>query len=135
MKYFKLKKVVTDTTFSLVTDENETSVMYSEEENFQYFGVETTDKNFLNKQYKECEVEELTFEQISPVLQRCKLLKDLNEIVEIRIAERYSIGAEINMLKLDVLDEKRIEYQNFVDGIKNEVDVLKVEYGLKYQAV
>ena len=38
---------------------------------------------------------------------------------------------EIALLKKKDTDPKKIAYQKYVDGIKSEIDLKKIEYGIK----
>jgi hypothetical protein len=75
--------------------------------------------------------EELTFAEAKPYIESSHINKELNKLISNRIKESYSADDEIAMLKKDDADADKIAYQNYVDGIKSEVNLKKVEYGLK----
>jgi hypothetical protein len=74
---------------------------------------------------------ELTFEEVSPILQECHLNRQLNLIIANRIRAKYSIDDEIALLKKDDTDVNKIAYNLFVSGVKAEVNLQKINYGLK----
>lgn len=133
MRYFKAKKVITEhTTLSFVSTNQEDKIIhYAEIDSVEYLGVDSADTDgLLAQQPQEIEVEELTFAEIKPILDKSALMKDYNTIIEAKIAEKYSIPQEIKMLKLPENDSERIAYQNYVDTCKAEVRPMKLEKGL-----
>lgn len=131
MRYFKIRKVVTDyTTLSLVTSENEQAYKYAEDGEYEYWGANTDDQNFLTKQHTECEVEELTFAQIQPVLENCKMMKDLNKMISDKIHKQYSLDDEIAILQKSENHPDRLVYNDFRADVKLEVNNLKQQFGL-----
>lgn len=129
MRYFKAKLIVTEHETKSLVAENQ--IKYAEiveqEQVFEIIGVETIDES---AQHPECEVEELTFEEAQPILNECALMKSFNEIIERKIAEKYSIGRELKMVKLDYDDPERIEYDGFVEAVKTPIREMKREKGL-----
>lgn len=84
MRYFKAKKVIIpkpeDTVLSLVSS-NEPTFLYDEIGNVQYYGVDTKDvQEFLSEQHLICEVAEITYEEIEPILASCRFRKDIELI-------------------------------------------------------
>jgi len=97
------------------------------EQVYEITGAENIDET---AQHPECEVEELTFEDVQPILNECALMKSFNEIIERKIAEKYTIGRELKMVKLDYDDPERIEYEGFVEAVKTPIREMKREKGL-----
>ena len=128
MKYFKHKPVVTEyTTLSLVVPDGVVSYQYTE----TLAGVDIADsEEFLAQQHPECEVTELTFQDVENELKECRMFHDINSIVQRMIAERYSIPDEIKMVKLAVDHPERVTYQAYVDECRAYGLAMKVERGL-----
>lgn len=100
MRYFKAKIVQKEgTTLDFVTpllmgakleeETNCTCVNYLVEDGYSYWGVSYP---AIPEQYPECEVTELTFEQMQPVLQGCRTEKEIDEI---RIKTNDKIGDKL----------------------------------------
>ena len=132
MRYFKAKKVITEfTTLSFgSTNQEDKIIHYDELDEVEYLGVDSADVDILAKQPAEIEAVELTFAEIKPILDNCRMMIEYNSIIERKIAEKYSIPQEIKMLKLSVTDETRIAYQSYVDECKAEVRPSKLAMGL-----
>lgn len=131
MQYFKIKKVVTEhTTLSLVYDESDTVFKYDEIDGYEYWGVQTEDVNFLMKQHIECEVEELTFAEIKPILENCPMMKRINNRIEEEIAKKYTVAQEIGLTNSDWNSIEYIAYRNYVDQCKTKFNQLKIDFGL-----
>lgn len=133
MRYFKAKKVVTEyTTLSFGSSNQEDKIIhYDEIDGVEYLGVDSADANaLLAQQPAEIEAAEITFAEVKPILDNCKMMKDYNTIIEQKIAEKYSIPQEIKMLKLSTTDTNRMAYQAYVDSCKAEVRPMKLEKGL-----
>ena len=128
MKYFKHKPVVTEyTTLSLVVPDGVVSYQYTE----TLAGVDITDsQEFLAQQHPECEVSELTFQDVESELRETRMFHDINSIVQKLIAEKYSIPDEIKMVKLAVDHPERVAYQTYVDECRAYGRAMKVERGL-----
>ena len=128
MKYFRYKPVVTEyTTLSLVVPDGVVAYQYTE----NLAGVDITDsQEFLAQQHPECEVSELTFQEVENELKECRMFHDINAIVQRMIAERYSIPDEIKMVKLAVDHPERVTYQAYVDECRAYGRAMKVERGL-----
>lgn len=141
MRYFKVKKVVVpppeDTTLSIVTAAEEKATQFSEIDGYQYFGVTTEDESFLTKQHAACEVEELTFNQIEPILKECVLYKSINMIVQLKIRKRYSPEKEAQLNRMSNAVAKTQTPQEFWDYNTYVLeclafgDQMKIEAGLK----
>ena len=83
MKYFKSKKVQSKgTTLDLVTLEGESRIQYENINEVTWNGVNTNDGTFLERQHVECAVEELTFEQIKPILDNCRLMLEFQDLLK-----------------------------------------------------
>ena len=83
MKYFKSKKVQSKgTTLDLITLGDETRVQYENIDEVTWNGVNTNDETFLARQYAECEVEELAYEQIKPILDNCRLKVEFQDLLK-----------------------------------------------------
>jgi len=133
MRYFKAKKVVTEfTTLSFgSTNQDDKVIHYDEIDGFEYLGVESVDVDGLSvQQPAEIEAVEITFAEAKPILDNCRMMNDLNAIIEKKIAEKYSLPKEIKMLKLTKTDPERVTYQQYVDSCKTGVNLLKVANGL-----
>ena len=76
-----------------------------------------------------------TFSNVSNYIESSHLNKELNKLIVKRIREEYSVDDEIALLKKKDTDPKKIAYQKYVDGIKAEVDLKKIEYGIKQPSV
>ena len=128
MKYFRYKAVVTEyTTLSLVVPDGVVSYQYTE----NLAGVDIADSEaFLAQQHPECEVTELTFQEVESELKECRMFHDINAIVQRMIAERYSIPDEIKMVKLPIDHPERVAYQNYVDECRAYGRTMKVQRGL-----
>ena len=129
MKYFKFRSVTTDfTTLSIVIPYDTVAYQYTE----TLAGVDIADsEEFLAQQHPECEVTELTFQEVESELKECRLCRDIDEIVKTMIHNRYSLDDEIKLLKLDKLDSEFIEYQSYVASCRSFGRGMKVERGLK----
>ena len=128
MKYFKHKAVVTEyTTLSLVVPDGVVAYQYTE--NLAGVGIADSEA-FLAQQHPECEVTELTFQDVESELKECRMFHDINSIVQRMIAERYSIPDEIKMVKLAVDHPERVTYQTYVDECRAYGRAMKVERGL-----
>jgi len=129
MKYFRFKSVVKDfTTLTIVVPNGVDSFLYSE----TLAGVKIEDsKEFLTQQHSECEVTEVTFEEIISELKSCRQYHDIDEIVRTMIHNRYTLDDEIKLLKLDKADSVYVEYQNHVDECRAYGSAMKIERGLK----
>ena len=96
MNYFTAKKIVTNfTTLTLKTEESTNSYLYFED-NLQYWGVNTnlTVADFIAKQYPECEVQEVTYEQIENKIKQGHIYKDVKNIKDsygVDIFEQFGI--------------------------------------------
>ena len=94
-------------------------------------GVDITDsQEFLAQQHPECEVTELTFQDVESELRETRMFHDINSIVQKLIAEKYSIPDEIKMVKLAVDHPERVAYQTYVDECRAYGRAMKVERGL-----
>lgn len=91
MKYYKVKQIVTEyTTLSIVLEAGETAILYSQDGNMQYWGVDNTDENFLTKQHPECEVEEMAYDEIKPILDNSRLSKEFNKMEDDGTNSKYN---------------------------------------------
>ena len=129
MKYFRFKEVVKDfTTLEPVISPNVESVRYSD----SLIGVDIEDtQEFLEQQHSECEVTEVTFQEIESELKQSRMYHDIDEIVKTMIHNRYSFDDEIKLIKMGVEHPEYVEYQAFVDNCRAIGRGLKVERGLK----
>ena len=114
MKYYKVKEVIKDfTTLSLIVNENEKSILYEKIDNIQYFGVETEDENFLSKQHPECEVVEMNFAEIQPILKECNQMKCINSTVTAMIRQEYSMNDEAKWNTIGILNPANPDFIKF----------------------
>lgn len=132
MKYFKAKKIVTELTTLLIRPiDQEKLLNYHSEDEYEYYGVETEDlDSLLAAQLPELEAQELSYQEIKPILDNCRMMRDFNSIIESQIAERYSLGRELKMRDLLSTDPERIEYEAFKQSVKIPIRLKKVEFGL-----
>ena len=129
MKYFRFKSVVKDfTTLTIQVPNGVESFLYSE----TLAGVKIEDsKEFLENQRTECEVTEVTFEEIVSELKSCRQYHDIDEIVKTMIHNRYTMDDEIKLIKMGVEHPECVEYQAFVNSCREIGRNMKVERGLK----
>jgi len=110
-RYYKVNTVQKDnTTLALVTAESDKSILYDSWGDTNYYGVDTEDVNFLNKQYPECNVQELSFEQILPVIKSCPAMNSANEQVVQLIREKYSVNDELKLVTIGITNPQDPEY-------------------------
>lgn len=129
MKYFRFKSVVKDfTTLTIVVPVGVDSFLYSE----TLAGVKIEDsKEFLENQRTECEVTEVTFEEIVSELKQSRMYHDIDEIAKTMIHNRYSLDDEIKLIKMGSEHPEYVEYQSFVNSCREIGRNMKVERGLK----
>lgn len=140
MHYFSVKKTVLappqDTTLGIVTS-GEPSYLYAEANGLQYWGVDTQDVDFLSKQHSECEVAELDFATISPILKSCALCESINQITQAKIRTQYSADDELKLNRLannvakTQTPQEFIDYNTFVEECRAYGSQLKINAGLK----
>jgi len=132
VKYFRAKKIVTElTTISVHQPGEEKILFYNSSDDLDYFGVDTQNvEGFIASQPVELEVQELSYQDMKPILDNCQLMSDFNSIIEKQIAEKYSFGRELKMRDLSLNDPERAEYEAFKESIKIPVRLKKVEFGL-----
>ena len=131
MKYIKSKAIVTDlTTMRLHRLADETIINYLSTD-IEINGVVLDDVVlFLASQPSEIEAVEVSYESIKDILNDCQLMESMNQIIENRIAEKYSIGKELKMRDLPLDDSSRIEYEMYKTSIKVQVNEQKKALGL-----
>jgi len=128
MYYYKYKEVIKDfTTYSIVVDEDNRMIKYAEEDGYCYCGTEN--KIILKNQNKLCEVKEIEYAKIKPILVNCYFFKSLNKQVENMIAEKYSTGEEIK-LNREKQEPQYSEYLAYIQKCKDIVNYTKIEMGL-----
>ena len=129
MKYFRFKSVVKDfTTLTIQIPNGIDSFLYSD----TLAGVKIEDsKEFLTQQHPECEVVEVSFQEIESELKQSRMYHDIDEIAKTMIHNRYTLDDEIKLLKLDKADSVYVEYQNHVDECRAYGSAMKIERGLK----
>jgi hypothetical protein len=141
MRYFKVKKVIvpppTDTTLGIVVTGEEKENVFDEIDGYQYIGVDTADENFLAKQHAACEVEELSFGTIQPILKECPLYESINQIVRTKIRQKYSTDDELklnrvaNSLPKTQTPQEFTDYNSYVQECCTYGDQMKIAAGLK----
>lgn len=130
MKYLRLKKVVTEhTTLSLVNNTEDPAYKYAEILGYQYWGVDT-EADIIADQHPECEAEELTFAEIQPILNNCKMMRDINKLIEEEIAKKYTIPQEIGLTNGDQSSQEYNNYRTYVSECKAKFQQLKIDRGL-----
>jgi hypothetical protein len=139
MKYFKAKVVRTDGEVkSFVPPIHEPStagqhLMYDRHGDIEYHGLsdDIDPEEVITLQHEECEVEEVLFVEIEENLKGSRLYKEINAQVEQKIREKYSIGDEFSILKLEKTDPEYIAYQQFIDECRENGRMQKIALGLK----
>lgn len=141
MRYFKVKKIVVpppeDTTLSLVHSEEEKANPVTEIEGYQYFIVDTQDADFLAKQHAICEVEELTYDEIMPILKESAQYEAINQIVQMKIRKLYSADDEMKLNRIansvakTQTPQEFWDYHAYVAECCAYGDQLKIQAGLK----
>ena len=97
MNYFTSKLVVTPTTtLSLRGFEEDKILLYHTDNNIQYWAVDTTltIADFISRQYVECAVQEVTYEQIREQIEEGHIYKDVKRIKEqygVDLSERFGV--------------------------------------------
>jgi hypothetical protein len=139
MKYFKAK-VVKDGDEILafvapvrsITEENR-SIMYDRQGGIEYHGLpdDVDTEEVLAKQHPECEVIEMSFADMEPILKGCRLYKEINAQVNQRIRDHYSIGDEFAVMKLTKTTTEYKAYKQKVDDCCQGGNDQKVALGLK----
>jgi len=131
MKYFRFKNVVKDfTTLTIVIPNGVDSFLYSE----TLAGVKIEDsKEFLTQQHPECEVVEVSFQEIESELKQSRMYHDIDEIVKTMIHNRYTMDDEIKLIKMGVEHPEYVEYQAFVDECRAYGSAMKIGRGLKVE--
>lgn len=135
MKYFKSKIVDKDgeilSFIPPVKNDNEENHyhFYDRINGFEYHSI--PDDSELPIQHDECEVIEISFSDIEEILKGSRIYKEINVQVEKKIRDKYSIGDEFSILKLDKTSVEYIAYQQFVDECREAGRVQKVAFGLK----
>ena len=129
MKYFRFKNVLKDfTTLTIVVPVGVDSFLYSD----TLAGVRIDgSKEFLIQQHPECEVSEVTFEEIESELKQSRMYHDIDEIVKTMIHNRYTLDDEIKLIKMGVEHPEYIEYQAFVNSCREIGRNMKIERGLR----
>lgn len=132
MKYYKSKEVITKyTVLRLVYNPEEEVIIYDRIDGVEYYGVKNPSKDFLKKQHKECAVKEVQFADIQNILKKCRLNQQFNEAIRKNIQKKYDLYDEIGLTNEDhTLDDYK-NYRAYVKSCKDEINVKKVEYGLK----
>lgn len=132
IRYFKAKMVITAyTILHLRTEEEENPIFYDRIDNMEYYGVRDPGLDFLQKQHPECEVAEVQFDEIKSILKKCRLMQQFNETIRKNIAKKYDLSDEIGLTNGDhTLDDYK-NYRAYVKSCKDEINLKKVEYGLK----
>jgi hypothetical protein len=133
MKYFRsLVATVNGEILSFVAHESSEHYLYDRKGNVEWHGVSSVDtSDILSIQHPECEVEEVLFVDIDDILKGSRLYKEINAQVEQRIREKYSIGDEFSILKLEKTDPEYIAYQQFIDECRENGRIQKITLGLK----
>lgn len=130
MKYIKLKAVVTEhSKLSLVHGEEEKAFKYAEIDGYQYWGV-NTEVDIIADQHEECEAEELTFAEIQPILSNCKMMRDINKLIENEVAKEYTLAEEIGLTNSDWDSQEYADYRAYVAECKAKFLPMKITAGL-----
>jgi hypothetical protein len=131
MRYFKVKRIITDTTTLSFNANGNEMIVYDSDDIYDYVGVNVDDSEMLLvMQNSEIEAEELSYETIKPILENCKKMLDYDLIIEAEIAKKYTVGREFKMKELPITDPKRIEYEAYKEIQKAPIRLLKIEKGL-----
>jgi len=126
MKYYRFKKVITKyTTLSIVTNDN------------VYFYNDTLcgliNDLDLSIQFPECEVIEVSFDNIQKELEQCYFNKDINNSIVKNIREYYSVDEELKLTKraiVNPLDSEYLAMQSKIQEIKDTWNIVKRSMGL-----
>ena len=128
MKYYKYKQVITEyTTLQIIGD----IIRYDVIDGYSYCG--SKDGLDLSIQYPECEVQEITFSEIEPILKNCVHMKMIDNQIRDEIKKYYSIDDEIKLTKKAItnpLDEEYLAMQEKINQIKNVYNQSKKDIGL-----
>ena len=129
MKYFRFKSVVKDfTTLTIQVPNGAESFLYSD----TLAGVRIDgSKELLIQQHPECEVVEVSFQEIESELKQSRMYHDIDEIVKTMIHNRYTMDDEIKLIKMGVEHPEYIEYQAFVNSCREIGRNMKIERGLR----
>jgi len=128
MYYYRVNEIVKDfTTYSIVVDEGNRLIKYSD----GYYGTEKPIN--MDKQYSECQIIEIQFNDIKSMLDNCNHMKMINNQIVYEIRLKYSIDDEMKLIKkalINPLDNEYLEMQKYIENIKNIYNVTKKEMGL-----
>jgi hypothetical protein len=131
MYYLRTNKIELPVCISLRQTESLKTYNYHRDSNYEYHGVETEDiASFISSQPAELEISQLTYLEIEHILRDCKMMKDLDSIIETRIADRYSTGKELKMRDLAADHPDRIEYEEYKESVKAPIRQKKKDIGL-----
>jgi len=132
MYYYQYKKIIKEnTTLQIIIPENVKSYQYDEINGITYIGC--SQKLNSDEQHIECEVKEIEYAKIKPILENCYLMKNINETIINDIRKKYSIDDEFNLIKKAMINKNDIEYlemQKYINYIKNLHKTTKIEIGL-----
>jgi len=130
MKYYKSKEVITDLTVLRLVAQD--TILYDKIGDIEYYGL--SEEIDMSQQHSECEVEEVEFADIKLILDNCRLMQQLNQAIENKIAEKYTISKEIGLTNSDHSSEEYVAYRAYVAECKAEINAKKIELGLKQNA-
>ena len=128
MYYYNVNEIVKDfTTYSIVVDENNKLIKYSD----GYYG--TAKLIDMSKQHEECQIIKVEYNDIKSMLDNCNHMKMINNQIVFEIRQKYSVDDEMKLIKkalINPLDEEYLEMQKYIDNIKSIYNVTKKEMGL-----
>lgn len=118
MKYFVIKKIITeDTTLSIVT-QGEPAVKFTYGDR-ELWGVITDDTAaFLSMQHPECEVQERTYSEVETQLKKSHVYRDVGAIKQKELRRRYSQADESRIKRLLANDPERQNYEGYLERIR-----------------
>lgn len=142
MKYFKCKRVLTDgELYGLVAPTfifNAPSVAHHfydpPDGDIEIHGMDITQEevaDFLSLQHACCEVEQVEFAQVEPVLKTCRAYKEIDDRTVSNIRKVYDINRELSIIKLGFSDAQYIEMQAYIEQCRAAGRAEKVAIGLR----
>lgn len=130
-KYVKFEKVETEYTVLEFRGGSEDVKVNSFDVNV--VSIESDDESAIDALIAEqgtfVQVQEVTAAEFKELVKDSAQINRMRDVVKAEIAKRYSLGDELGMMKRDVADAKRIEYEAYVQQCINIGDSLKAEVG------
>lgn len=135
MKYIKSKYLNIDGelySFRQPHDETIKCFHYDRKDGWDYWGIDTLDLTpILAVQNTLCEVTEVLFDDIQPILKKCRMYKEINESTVFKIREQYDVNTELSNMKLEKTDPVYIEMTDYIQLCRQGGNKIKKQFGLK----